>query len=81
MERCDILLLQETLITYYNSIELNLVPEGNIAMSYIPAKQCTNLTAGRPSGGLAIVWRSVYNLTCQTIPYTDRILSLIPETN
>ena len=41
MEKCDILLLQETLITDYNSNELDLIAEGNIAMTYIPAKQCT----------------------------------------
>ena len=54
MEKCDILLLQETLITDYNSNELDLIAEGNIAMTYMPAKICTNSTGGRPSDGLAM---------------------------
>ena len=81
MEKCDILLLQETLITDYNSNELDLIAEGNIAMTYMPAKQCTNLSGGRPSAGLAIYWRSINNLTCETIRYTDRIIGLTLETN
>ena len=74
MERCDILLLQETLITDYNSNKLDLIAEGNIAMSYIPAKLCMNSTGGRPSAGPALFWRSVNKLTCKTVQYTDRIM-------
>ena len=75
MEKCDSLLLQETLITDYNSNELDLIAESNIDMTYIPAKQC-NLSAGRPSAGLAIYWRSINNLTCEKIRYTDSIIGL-----
>ena len=50
-------------------------------MTYTPAKQCTNLNAGRPSGGLAIFFRSINNLTCETTRYTDRIIGLTLETN
>ena len=81
MGRCDMLLLQQTYITDYNSNELDIIAEGNIAVSFIPAKQCTNLTVGRQSVGLAIFWRSFNNSTCKTILYTDRILSLTLETN
>ena len=78
MEKCEMLLLQETLITDYNSNELDLIAEGNIAMTYIPAKQCY-LPAGRSSAGLTIYWRSINNLTCETIRYTDRIIGLTLE--
>ena len=81
MEKCDILRLQETLITDYNSIELDLIAEGNIAITYVPAKQCTSLSDWRPSAGLSIYWRSINNLTCETIQYTDRIVGLTLETN
>ena len=80
MEKCDILLLQATLITDYNNNELNLIAEGNIAMTYILAKQCMNLSDGRPSAGLTIHWRSINNLTRETIRNTDRIIGLTLET-
>ena len=67
MERCDIYLLQETLIKDYTSNDVDLIAEGIIAMTYIPAEQCTNPTGGRPSASLAIYWRSINNLTCETI--------------
>ena len=50
-------------------------------MTYILAKQCTNLSAGRPSGSFVIIWRSINNLTCETTQYTDRITDLTLETN
>ena len=52
MEKNGVILLQETLITDDNRYELDLIAEGNIAMSHTPAKQCTNLTGGTPSGVL-----------------------------
>ena len=81
MEKCDTLVLQETPNTDHNSNELDIIAECNIAMNYMPAKQSTNLTAGRPSFGLAIFWRSIINLTCETIRYTDRIKCLTLEIN
>ena len=81
MEKCDITVIQETLITNYNSNELDLISEGNIAITFMLAKQCANLTGGRPSGGFAIFLRSVNNLTWETIRYTGRIIGLILETN
>ena len=50
-------------------------------MAHMPAKQSTNLSAGSPSGGLAIFWRSINNLTCETMRYTDRIIGLNLKTN
>ena len=80
VEKCDILLLQETLITDYIGNELDLITEGNSARTYIPAKQC-NLSVGRPSAGIAIYWRFINNLTCETIRDVDRIIGLNLETN
>ena len=79
MEKCDIVLLQETVITDYNSNELDLTAEGNIAMTCMPAEQCTNVSAGRPSAGLTIYWSSVNKLTCETIRYTDRLNRFNPQ--
>ena len=81
MERCDILLLQETLVTNYNGNELDLIAEGNITMSYIPAKPGTNLSGRRPPAELAMFRRSGNNFTCNTIQYTDRIMGLNFKTN
>ena len=80
MEKCDVLLLHETLNTEYNSNELDLIAEGHIAMTYMPAKQWSNLSAGRPSDGLAVFWRSINNVTCKTLRYTDRIIGSTLET-
>ena len=63
IEKRYILLLQETLITDYNSNELDLIAEGSIALTYMSAKQCTNQSAGRPSSGLGIFWSYFNNLT------------------
>ena len=81
MEIWDILLQQETQTTDYINNQLDLITEGNIAMTSMPATQCTNLTGGRPSGGLAMFWRSTNNLTCETIRYMDLITGLTLETN
>jgi len=71
----DILLLQETFLTNDNHYILNQFgPDFDYA--YVSALRKANTYVGRPSGGLAVIWRKIDNVKVFPQYYSDRIMGL-----
>ena len=60
---CDILLLQETLLTENNCMNFDQI-DNNFVSASIPAVRANDVTSGRASGGLAIFWRKTDDISC-----------------
>ena len=75
LEQCDILLLQETLITEVNSFLLSNLND-NFCFSFTSALRPNNSLYGRSSGGLAIFWRRIRNIKFKPIYVSSRIMGL-----
>ena len=74
-KRCDVLLLQETLLNDSNKHMLdNIDPQFNVI--HVPSVRKSDQFIGRSSGGLAILWRKVDNIKCYPIYATSRIVGL-----
>ena len=56
LQNCDILLLQETLLTENNSNLLGGISQ-NFNYAYTPSVRKPGTFVGRSSGGLAILWK------------------------
>ena len=76
LSRCDILLLQETLISDMNSYLLDGVDD-NFCSSYTPSSRQNNLLYGRSSGGLAIYWRRLKDIRFKPMYFSNRIMGLM----
>ena len=75
LESCDILLLQETLITEVNSFLLSNIND-DFCFSFTSAHKANNSLYGRSSGGLAIYWRRIRNIKFKPIYVSGRIMGL-----
>ena len=58
LEKCDIILLQETLLSSLNVNELDDILQNNEISCHTPANLSTSSLGGSPSGGLAIMWKN-----------------------
>ena len=76
LQKCDILLLQETLLTEHNANELDTLVDNDFIFCHTPAVTNGNFLTGRPSSGLAIYWKAMDNFKCYPIMYTDRLMAL-----
>ena len=72
---CDILLLQETLLSEYNFEQFEHIDD-NFASAFTPAERREQIFVGRSSGGLAIYWRKLSGLSCNPIFFSNRIMGL-----
>ena len=73
-DRCEILLLQETLLNDDNHSILNSYSDFNYA--YIPSTRQNDNFYGRSSGGLAILWKNLNNINITPLYYSNRIMGL-----
>ena len=80
LEKCDIILLQETLLSSFNVNELDGILQNNEISCHTPANLSTSLLGGRPSGGLSIIWKTKDNISCFPVFLTDRIMGLVLKT-
>ena len=64
LEKCDIILTQESLLSALNKNELDGILQNIEISCYTPANLNTRLLGGRPFGGLAIIWKIKYNICC-----------------
>ena len=72
---CDILMLQETLLSEVDSFKLGKI---NIDFDYhsVAATRKSDIFCGRSSGGLAILWRKTLGFVIDQHSHTDRIISI-----
>ena len=75
LKRCDILLLQETLISDVNSHLLEGFDD-NFCISYTPSSRQNSVLYGRSSGGLAVCWRRLKDIQFKPIYFSNRIMGL-----
>ena len=75
LKRCDVLLLQETLINDVNSYLLEGLDD-NFCLSYTPSSRPSNVLHGRSSGGLAVYWRRLKDIKFKPIYFSSRIMGL-----
>ena len=72
---CDILLLQETLLSDNNQYFLNDIND-DFNYAHVPAVRKASTFVGRASGGLAVLWRKFNNIKIYSLYFTDRIMGL-----
>ena len=75
LNTCDLLLLQETLISDDKFDGFNNIDDNFVSVS-IPAIRKNDITSGRASGGLAIFWRKTESISYHPIYIPDRIIGL-----
>ena len=75
MNECDILFLQETLLSENNHYILGNLGAG-FNYAHTPATRSHDNFCGRSSGGLALLWKKVNNLKFYPIHFTNRIMGL-----
>ena len=76
LRKCEILVLQETLVTEHNKELLETFTGRNFGLAYVPAIRDEQTSVGRASGGLAIYYRHCIDLTCETITFSSRFLGI-----
>ena len=69
---CDILLLQEILLTSDDYSFMNGI-DGNFTFLFVSSK-LPDSNEGRPFGGLAIMWRQSLNILVQTVSLQERFM-------
>ena len=75
LSKCDIMLLQETLLSDDNSGILQELSE-DFDFAHVPAVRKQDNFRGRASGGLAILWRRFTNLSLTPVYFSNRIMGL-----
>ena len=58
LEKCDIILLQETLLSSFNVNEMDGIMRNKEISCHTLTNLSTSLLEGRPFGGLAIIWKT-----------------------
>ena len=61
----------------FNVNELDDILQNNEISCHTPANLSTSLLGGRPSGGLAVIWKTKYNISCFPVFLTERIMGLL----
>ena len=74
-QNSDIILLQETFLNDNNHGILGKIHD-NFDYAHVPAKRKHGVSTGRPSGGLAVLWRKSVNFNYFPFYLTDRIMGL-----
>ena len=73
--KCDILCLQETLLDE-NNYQILEALDGNFMFAYTAAHRKPGCFVGRPSGGLAVLWRTASNVKFLPLYFDNRIMGL-----
>ena len=73
---CDILLLQETILTEIDSYKIDQLSNDDFLSACVPAVRNIQSFQGRSSGGLAIYWRKYNNIIVTPIFVTNRIMGI-----
>ena len=80
LEKCDVLFLQETLLTQFNANELDQLTDNNTIACFTPATPSTSPNGGRPRGGLAVFWKTSDTINFFPIMFTNRVMGLKVQT-
>ena len=75
LPNCDILFLQETLLNDDNCSILEKL-DSDFCYAHIPSVRNNQFCVGRPSGGLAILWRNFKNIKFEPVYFTNRVMGL-----
>ena len=73
--KCEVLLLQETLIPNDGFAVLDTLSD-EFAYASVPAKRKNDVFVGRSSGGLVIYWKKMNNIFCKPVYFSDRVMGL-----
>ena len=76
LEKCDMLFLQETLLTEFDANELDQLIDNNTIACFTPAIPSTSPNGGRPRGGLAVFWKTTDTINFFPIMFTNRVMGL-----
>ena len=74
-DECDLIILQETLLTENNHYILGEVND-NFNYAHTPSQRRSDTFVGRSGGGLAILWEKCSNLKIFPIHLSSRIMGL-----
>ena len=80
LEKCDIILVQETLLSCFNGKELDGILQNIEISCHTPANLSTSLIGGRPFEVFANFWKSEDNISYFLLFLTERIMGLALET-
>ena len=80
LEKCEVLFLQETLLTEFNANELDHLTDNNTIACFSPATPSTFLNGGRPKGCLAAFWKTSDTIIFFPIMFTSRVMRLKVQT-
>ena len=80
IDKCDIFLLQETLLSNSKVNDLDDILQNNELSCHTLANLSTSLLGGRLFEGLAIIWKTKDNIRCFSVSLTERIISLVLKT-
>ena len=76
LDRSDILVLQETLVTDVNRESLEVFAGADFRLACVPAVRGDQTFVGRASGGMAIYYRHFTGLECDAITFSSRFQGL-----
>ena len=80
LKKCDLLFLQETLLTQFAANELNQLTDNNTIACFTSATASTSSNGGRPRGDLAVFWKTSDTINFFPIMFTDRVMGLKVQT-
>ena len=76
LEKCDVLFLQETLLTEFNANELEQLIDNNTIACFTPATLSTSPNGERPKGCLAVFWKTSDTINFFPYTFTNRAMGL-----
>ena len=80
LEKCDVLFLQEILLTQFTANELDQLNDNNTIACFTPATASTSPNSGRPRGGLVVFWKISDTINFFPIMFTNRVMGLKAQT-
>ena len=76
LEKCDIILLQETLLSAFNVNEVDGILQNNEISCYTTVNISNSLLRGRPFRGLGIIWKTKDKISGFSAFLTEKIMGL-----